>query len=64
MSSRVTNKTYKVKVKEDYDAKEGYFQYVEIPDELLQELGWKEGDKLNLSVKLGDNGNVIVVTRA
>ena len=64
MSSRVTNKTYKVKVKEDYDVKEGYFQYVEIPDELLQELGWKEGDKLNLSVKLGDNGNVIVVTRA
>ena len=64
MSSRVTNKTYKVKVKEDYDVKEGYFQYVEIPDELLQELGWKEDDKLNLSVKLGDNGNVIVVTRA
>ena len=64
MSSRVTNKTYKVKIKEDYDVKEGYFQYVEIPDELLQELGWEEGDKLNLSVKLGDNGNVIVVTRA
>ena len=64
MSSRVTNKTYTTKIKQDYDVKEGYFQYVEIPDELLQELGWKEGDKLNLSVKLGDNGNVIVVTRA
>ena len=64
MSSRVTNKTYIAKIKQDYDVKEGYFQYIEIPDELLQELGWKEGDKLNLSVKLGDNGNVIVVTRA
>ena len=64
MSSRVTNKTYKVKVKEDYDVKEGYFQYVEIPDELLQELGWKEGDNLDFSMKMGTNSNVIVVSKA
>ena len=64
MSSRVDNKVYKTKIKQDWDANQGYFEYVELPQELLDELGWKEGDKLNLSVKLGDNGNVIVVTRA
>ena len=64
MSSRVKNKTYTTKIKQDYDVKEGYFQYIEIPDELLDELGWKEGDKLDFSMKMGTNSNVIVVTRA
>lgn len=64
MSSRVTNKTYTTKIKEDYDVKEGYFQYIEIPDELLDELGWKEGDELDFSMKLGVDSNVIVVSRA
>ena len=64
MSSRVTNKTYIAKIKQDYDVKEGYFQYIEIPDELLHELGWKEGDNLDFSMKMGNNSNVIVVSKA
>ena len=64
MCSRATNKTYITKIKQEYDVKDGYFQYIELPQELLDELGWKEGDKLELSVKLGTQGNVIVVNRA
>ena len=45
MSSKLTNKTFKAKIKQDYDIKEGYFYYIELPDEIAQELHWKEDDK-------------------
>ena len=64
MSSKLTNKTFKAKIKQDYDIKEGYFYYIELPIEVTKELHWIEGDGVNLSVKLGHNGNVIVVDRA
>lgn len=64
MSSRVDNKVYKTKIKQDWDAKEGYFQFIELPQELLDEIGWKEGDKVELSVKLGTKGNVILVNKS
>ena len=64
MSSRVDNKVYKTKIKQDWDANQGYFEYVELPQELLDELGWKEGDNVELSVKLGTKGNVLVVSKA
>ena len=64
MSSKLTNKTFKAKIKQDYDIKEGYFYYIELPNEVTQELHWKEDDKLSLSVKMGHTGNVIVVNKA
>jgi len=54
---------FETKIKQDYDVVEGYYCYIELPDELLKELGWKEGLELDLSVKLGPNGNVIVISR-
>ena len=64
MSSKLTNKTFKAKIKQDYDIKEGYFYYIELPNEVTQELHWEEDDKLSLSVKMGHTGNVIVVNKA
>ena len=64
MSSKLTNKTFKAKIKQDYDIKEGYFYYIELPTEVTEELHWTEGQKLDLSVKLGHTGNVIVVNKA
>jgi len=54
---------FETKIKQDYDVVEGYYYYIELPDELIEELGWKEGLELDLSVKLGPNGNVIVISR-
>lgn len=63
MYSRIDNKTYHANVKQDYDVKEGYFYYIELPNDLISELGWSEGDRVNTSVKLGNKGNVIVVNK-
>jgi len=54
---------FETKIKQDYDVVEGYYYYIELPDELIEELGWKEGLDFDLSVKLGPNGNVIVISR-
>lgn len=54
---------FETKIKQGYDVVEGYYYYIELPDELMKELGWKEGLELDLSVKLGPNGNVIVIKR-
>ena len=64
MSSKLTNKTFKAKIKQDYDIKEGYFYYIELPNEVTQELHWNQDDKLSLSVRMGHTGNVIVVNKA
>ena len=64
MSSKIVNKTFKAKIKQDYDIKEGYFYYIELPNEVTQELHWNEDDKLSLSVRMGHTGNVIVVNKA
>ena len=64
MSSKIINKTFKAKIKQDYDIKEGYFYYIELPNEVTQELHWNEDDKLSLSVRMGHTGNVIVVNKA
>lgn len=37
--------------------------YLTFPEELLEEMGWKEGDNVNLEVKMGTNGNVLVITK-
>lgn len=60
----MSGKTYKTKIKQDYDVKTGYFYYMELPDKLIEELGWYEDLKVDVSVKLGDKGNVIVISRA
>ena len=61
---KIGNKVYKSKIKQDYDVKTGYFYYIELPKELIEELGWYEDLKVEVTVKLGDNNNVIVVSRA
>jgi hypothetical protein len=58
------NKVYTTTIKQDYDVKDGYFYYIELPDEILEGLGWQEGTEVELSVKLGTHGNVLVITRA
>jgi hypothetical protein len=55
---------FKSKIKQGYDVVEGYYYYIELPEELLKELGWKEGLEVDLSVKLGPNGNVIVISKS
>ena len=59
----IKNMHFETKIKQDYDVVEGYYYYIELPDELIEELGWKEGLDFDLSVKLGPNGNVIVISR-
>jgi hypothetical protein len=36
--------------------------YIELPDEMLADLGWKEGQTLDLDIKKDPTGNVIVLT--
>ena len=61
---KLDNTEYKTVIKQDYDVKQGYFYYIELPNELIKRLLWTENQKLNLSVKLGEKGNVIVMTKA
>lgn len=59
----IKNMHFETKIKQDYDVVEGYYYYIELPDELIEELGWKEDSEVELSVKLGTHGNVIVIKR-
>jgi len=61
---KLENKIYKSKIKQGYNVKDGYFYYIELPNELIEELGWYEDLRVEVSVKLGDNNNVIVISRA
>lgn len=36
--------------------------YIELPEEMLADLGWKEGQTLNLDIKKEEEGNVIILT--
>jgi hypothetical protein len=36
--------------------------YIELPDEMLADLGWKEGQVLDLNIKKDPTGNIIVLT--
>jgi len=54
---------FETTIKQGYDIVDGYYYYIDLPDELLEELGWKEGTEVELSVKLGTHGNVIVVSK-
>lgn len=61
---KVGNKVYKSKIKQDYNVRDGYFYYIELPNELIDELGWYEDLRVDVTVKLGDHNNVIVVSKA
>ena len=37
---------------------------VQIPEEILQELGWNEDTEIKIEVKLGQSGNVLVLSKA
>jgi formylmethanofuran dehydrogenase subunit D len=64
MCSKLVNKTFNTKIKEDYDVIEGYIRFIELPEELCKELNWEEGDRIELTTKLGPKNNVIVVNKA
>ena len=61
---KIENKTHKTKIRQDYHVKSGHFYYIELPNELIEELGWYEDLKVDVTVKLGDNNNVIVVSKS
>lgn len=52
------------KIQQGYDTKEGYYYFVDIPDNMLDGLGWDDKTKLNAEVKLGNKGNVLVISRS
>lgn len=56
-------KKYTSKVEEIFDPEEGYIQVVKIPDEILDELGWKEGDKIEIKAQMTDHDNVLVLSK-
>lgn len=63
MSEKIKSPSYVTQIQQAYDAIEGYYYFVEIPDNMLNELGWSEDTDLNAEVKLGTKGNVIVISR-
>lgn len=42
---------------------DGLFYYMQIPNELTNELNLKENDIIDISVKLGEKYNVLVVKK-
>jgi hypothetical protein len=56
MGDKEMNKTYMAEVLEDPDDPEG--AVLQFPEEMIAELGWKEGDTLNWTVQ--DDGSVIL----
>lgn len=65
MSSEITvcDKKYTSRIQQGYDPKEGYYYFVEIPEEMLRELHWDGNTKLVAEVKLGERNNVIVISK-
>lgn len=55
---------YNTKIQQGYDHVDGYYYFVDIPDEMLEGLGWDEKTKLDAEVKLGTKGNVILISRS
>lgn len=58
-----SNVKYETVIKQGYDPSEGYFYYIEFPDDLLVQLDWNERSKLIAEIKLGVKGNVIVISK-
>lgn len=63
MYEKVKSPSYVTQIQQAYDAVEGYYYFVEISDEMLEELGWSENIELNAEVRLAIKGNVIVISR-
>jgi len=61
--NKVKSPSYLTQIQQAYDPIHGYYYFVEIPDEMLDEMGWSENIELNAEVKLGAKGNVIVISR-
>lgn len=54
------SKTYTATIEETADGSgDGLLTF---PPEIIEELGWKEGQELNLDLKVDPAGNVIVIT--
>lgn len=60
--SMTSNKVYSSYIEESDDGTgDGILT---IPDEILEETGWKEGTVLKLTVKETPTGNIIIMTEA
>lgn len=63
IDNRASNKTYVEKIKRGIDSDSGEeFYFVNLPQELVEQFGWKEETELKVEVKLGPNGNVLVIS--
>ena len=56
-------KVYQSSIQEAYDQIDGQFYFIELPQELLDELGWEIEDELDAEIKLGEKNNVIVIKK-
>jgi hypothetical protein len=56
-------KKYTATVREYWDPDEGYIHYIDIPEEILEEMGWTEGTELDLKVQMTDHDNVLVISK-
>lgn len=61
---KLENKTYISRIEEEKDSFGNPYYVLELPQELLDSLGWVENDYLTAEVKLGEVGNVIVVKKS
>lgn len=60
----LSNKSYLEKIRYETDPDSGEeFCFINIPEELLEQVSWKEGTELNLDIKLGPKGNVLVLSK-
>nr|QMP83080.1 MAG: hypothetical protein [Caudoviricetes sp.] len=60
---KTKGKVYQSSIQEGYDQIDGQFYFVELPKELLDELGWEIEDELDAEIKLGEKNNVIVIKK-
>lgn len=61
---KLENKTYTSRIEQEKDSFGIPYYVLELPEELLNNLGWAENDYLTAEVKLGEFGNVIVVKKS
>ena len=63
IDNRASNKRYIETIKRGTDPDSGEeFYFVNLPQELVEQFGWEEETELKVEVKLGPNGNVLVIS--
>jgi formylmethanofuran dehydrogenase subunit D len=64
-SDKMENKTYwgECKIIKDTFNELSDDCILEFPEGLMESLGWKDGDEVNLDVKMSTHGNVLVISK-